>query len=35
MGMPALPTSGWTVDMLAALPDDGNRYEIEVSGHYG
>jgi Uma2 family endonuclease len=28
MGMPALPTSGWTVDMLAALPDDGNRYEI-------
>jgi Uma2 family endonuclease len=28
MGMPALPTSGWTVDMLATLPDDGNRYEI-------
>ena len=28
MGMPALPTTGWTVDMLDALPDDGNRYEI-------
>jgi Uma2 family endonuclease len=28
MGMPALPTDGWTVDMLATLPDDGNRYEI-------
>jgi Uma2 family endonuclease len=28
MGMPALPTTGWTVDMLDALPDDGKRYEI-------
>jgi Uma2 family endonuclease len=28
MGMPALPTDGWTVEMLATLPDDGNRYEI-------
>jgi Uma2 family endonuclease len=28
MGMPALPTTGWTVDMLEALPDDGKRYEI-------
>ena len=28
MGMPALPTTGWTVDMLEALPDDGQRYEI-------
>jgi Uma2 family endonuclease len=28
MGMPALPTEGWTVDRLATLPDDGNRYEI-------
>jgi Uma2 family endonuclease len=26
--MPALPTTGWTVDMLEALPDDGKRYEI-------
>jgi Uma2 family endonuclease len=28
MGMPAFPTSGWTVDMLDTLPDDGKRYEI-------
>ena len=28
MGMPALPTTGWTVDMLDTLPDDGKRYEI-------
>jgi Uma2 family endonuclease len=28
MGMPALPTTGWTVDMLETLPDDGNRYEV-------
>jgi Uma2 family endonuclease len=28
MGMPALSPTGWTVDMLEALPDDGNRYEI-------
>ena len=28
MGMPAFPTTGWTVEMLEALPDDGNRYEI-------
>jgi Uma2 family endonuclease len=28
MGMPALPTTGWTVDMLGTLPDDGQRYEI-------
>jgi Uma2 family endonuclease len=28
MAMPALPTTGWTVDMLEALPDDGMRYEI-------
>ena len=28
MGMPALPTTGWTVDLLEALPDDGKRYEI-------
>jgi Uma2 family endonuclease len=28
MGMPALPTSGWTVEMLESLPDDSNRYEI-------
>ena len=28
MGMPALPTTGWTVEMLDALPDDGQRYEI-------
>jgi Uma2 family endonuclease len=28
MGMPAFPTTGWTVDMLEKLPDDGTRYEI-------
>jgi Uma2 family endonuclease len=28
MAMPALPTTGWTVDMLETLPDDGRRYEI-------
>jgi Uma2 family endonuclease len=28
MVMPALPTTGWTVDMLERLPDDGKRYEI-------
>jgi Uma2 family endonuclease len=28
MGMPALPTTGWTVEMLETLPDDGQRYEI-------
>jgi Uma2 family endonuclease len=28
MGMPTLPTTGWTVDMLETLPDDGKRYEI-------
>jgi Uma2 family endonuclease len=28
MGMPALPTTGWTVDMLDTLPDDGKRYEV-------
>jgi Uma2 family endonuclease len=28
MGMSALPTTGWTVDMLEALPDDGKHYEI-------
>jgi Uma2 family endonuclease len=28
MGMPGLRTTGWTVDMLEALPDDGKRYEI-------
>jgi Uma2 family endonuclease len=28
MGMPALPATGWTVDMLETLPDDGKRYEI-------
>jgi Uma2 family endonuclease len=28
MGMPALPSTGWTVEMLEALPDDGQRYEI-------
>jgi Uma2 family endonuclease len=28
MGMPALPTTGWTVDTLHTLPDDGKRYEI-------
>ena len=27
MGMPAT-ASDWTVDMLDALPDDGQRYEI-------
>jgi Uma2 family endonuclease len=27
MGMPAAPTN-WTIDMLDALPDDGQRYEI-------
>jgi Uma2 family endonuclease len=27
MAMPALP-SEWTVDMVRALPDDGNRYEV-------
>ena len=27
MGMPAT-SSDWTVDMLNALPDDGQRYEI-------
>ena len=25
--MPAQPTE-WTVDMVRALPDDGNRYEV-------
>ncbi len=28
MGMPALPRTGWTADLLEALPDDGKRYEI-------
>jgi Uma2 family endonuclease len=29
MGMPTpLPSTGWTVEMLEALPDDGNRHEI-------
>ena len=27
MAMPALPTD-WTVDMVRALPDDGDRYEV-------
>ena len=27
MGMP-LTTTGWTVEMVQALPDDGNRYEV-------
>ena len=27
MAMPAQPTE-WTVDMVRALPDDGNRYEV-------
>src|SRR5437667_450400 len=27
MGMPAMQTA-WTVDLLDALPDDGQRYEI-------
>ena len=27
MAMPAQPTA-WTVDMVRALPDDGNRYEV-------
>ena len=27
MAMPALPTE-WTVEMVRALPDDGNRYEV-------
>jgi hypothetical protein len=27
MTMPAQPTE-WTVDMVRALPDDGNRYEV-------
>ena len=27
MAMPA-SHAGWTVDMLDALPEDGNRYEI-------
>jgi Uma2 family endonuclease len=28
MGMPAGATKEWTYEMLEALPDDGNRYEI-------
>jgi hypothetical protein len=28
MGMSAFPTTGWTVDKLETLPDDGKRYEI-------
>ncbi len=28
MGMPGLRTTGWTVDLLDTLPDDGKRYEI-------
>ena len=28
MSMPLLSRNGWTLDGLAALPDDGNRYEI-------
>ena len=28
MGMPAPPTTGWTVDMLETLPADGRRYEL-------
>jgi Uma2 family endonuclease len=28
MGMHALPTTGWTVEMLETLPNDGKRYEI-------
>jgi len=28
MGMPATDRHDWTVDMLDALPDDGQRYEI-------
>ena len=27
MAMPAQPTE-WTVEMVRALPDDGNRYEV-------
>jgi hypothetical protein len=27
MAMPAHPTE-WTVDMVRALPDDGNRHEV-------
>ena len=27
MAMPAQPTE-WTVEMVHALPDDGNRYEV-------
>jgi hypothetical protein len=27
MAMPAHPTE-WTVEMVRALPDDGNRYEV-------
>ena len=27
MAMPAYPTE-WTVEMVRALPDDGNRYEV-------
>ena len=27
MAIPAQPTE-WTVEMVRALPDDGNRYEV-------
>ena len=27
MGMPQA-TEGWTAEMVRALPDDGNRYEV-------
>jgi Uma2 family endonuclease len=28
MAMPAMESGAWTIDMLDALPDDGQRYEI-------
>ena len=28
MAMPALPSTGWTVEMVHALPEDGKRYEV-------
>jgi hypothetical protein len=31
MAIPAQPTE-WTVEMVRALPDDGNRYEVIDGG---
>jgi hypothetical protein len=27
-----MPATHWTVEMVRALPDDGKRYEVSLSG---